>query len=74
VLFPDGGVSATGAPGQPFHEPQADLALFDGLEAALTAAPDRVARGPPFHINDSRFPAALVGAFRGRWAAPSPPR
>jgi uncharacterized protein (UPF0261 family) len=73
VLIPDGRVSAIGAPGQPSHEPRADQALFDGLEAALTPAPHRVARGPPFHINDSRCPAALVEAFRGLWAAPSPP-
>ena len=29
-LIPEGGVSALDAPGQPFHDPDADAALFDG--------------------------------------------
>ena len=41
-LIPEGGVSAIDAPGQPFHDPEADAALFDGARAAL---PRRRRRG-----------------------------
>ena len=38
-LIPEKGVSALDAPGQPFHDPEADAALFDALER--TSAADR---------------------------------
>ena len=34
-LIPEGGVSALDAPGQPFHDPEADAALFDALRDTL---------------------------------------
>ncbi len=63
VLIPEGGVSALDAPGQPFHDPQANAALFDELESAIIAAPKRILRRLPLHVNDPAFAAALVEAF-----------
>ena len=34
-LLPEGGVSALDAPGQPFHDPAADAALFTALEQTV---------------------------------------
>ena len=67
ILIPEGGVSALDAPGQPFHDPAADAALFDELEAAVERTPERVIRRLPHHINDRAFADALVAAFRGLW-------
>lgn len=69
VLLPEGGVSALDAPGRPFHDPDADAALFDELERAVRPAPGRAVRRLPHHINDPAFAAELVGEFRRRWAA-----
>src|SRR5262245_158885 len=55
VLIPEGGVSAIDAPGQPFHDPSADRALFDELEAAIEKSPGRQVRRLPFHVNDATF-------------------
>jgi len=63
VLVPERGVSSLDAPGQPFHDPEADAALFDELEAAVRAAPGRTLRRRPLHINDPAFARALVDAF-----------
>ncbi len=65
VLIPENGVSAIDAPGQPFHDPAADAALFQELEAAVVQTPDRVVRRLPFHINDPGFADALIETFRG---------
>jgi len=71
VLIPEGGVSALDAPGQPFWDPEADRALFDGLEEMVTPSRGstelaevkrRIVR-LPLHINDPAFAAALVDAF-----------
>ena len=35
-LLPEGGVSLIDAPGQPFHDPAADAALFEALEATVS--------------------------------------
>ena len=51
-------------PGQPFHDPEADGALFDTLTARITATPSRRVTRLPWAINDPRFSAALVAAFR----------
>jgi uncharacterized protein (UPF0261 family) len=63
-LIPEGGVSAIDAPGQPFHDPAADAALFEELERAIEPKPNRKIRRLPFHINDPAFADALVAAFR----------
>lgn len=63
VLIPEHGVSAIDAPGQPFHDPQADAALFDELETQLEPAENRRIMRLPHHINDAEFAAALVRQF-----------
>jgi uncharacterized protein (UPF0261 family) len=63
VLIPEKGVSAIDAPGQPFHDPAADAALFDELERAVEQTPTRQVRRLPHHINDPAFAAALVAAY-----------
>ena len=63
-LLPEGGVSLIDAPGKPFHDPQADAALFAAIEATLRPGPNRRLERLPFAINDPEFAAALVQAFR----------
>jgi uncharacterized protein (UPF0261 family) len=63
VLIPEKGVSAIDAPGQPFHDPEADRALFEELEAAVVETPTRQVRRLPYHINDPEFARALVQAY-----------
>jgi uncharacterized protein (UPF0261 family) len=63
ILIPEEGVSALDAPGQPFHDPAADAALFDELELAVQAGPDRLIRRFPLHINDPAFAQELVKDF-----------
>jgi uncharacterized protein (UPF0261 family) len=63
ILIPEGGVSAIDAPGQPFHDPEANAALFDELESAVLPAPGRLIRRLPLHVNDPAFARALVDEF-----------
>jgi uncharacterized protein (UPF0261 family) len=63
LLIPEGGVSALDVPGQPFHDPVADTALFDTLSARITTTPSRRVTRLPYAINDPQFSAALVAAF-----------
>jgi uncharacterized protein (UPF0261 family) len=63
VLIPEKGVSALDAPDQPFHDPDADRALFEELGAAVEQTPARQVRRLPYHINDPEFARALVDAF-----------
>jgi uncharacterized protein (UPF0261 family) len=63
-FLPEGGVSLIDAPGQPFHDPEADRVLFDTLEARVTPGPNRKVVRLPDNINDPDFAAALVAAFR----------
>jgi uncharacterized protein (UPF0261 family)/ABC-type branched-subunit amino acid transport system ATPase component len=62
-LIPEGGVSAIDRPGQPFHDPDADRALFAAIESGFRAGPDRKLQRLPLHINDEAFADALVGAW-----------
>jgi len=62
-LLPEGGVSLLDAPGQPFHDPSADQALFATLERLVTQTADRRLIRLPHNINDPRFADALVAAF-----------
>src|SRR6185503_20149536 len=59
-LIPEKGVSAIDAPGQPFHDPDADAALFEALEAGIEQNSRRRLIRLPLHINDLKFSAALV--------------
>jgi uncharacterized protein (UPF0261 family) len=63
-LIPEKGVSALDAPGAAFHDPVADVALFDAIESKLKAAPTRRLIRLPYHINDPEFADALVAQFR----------
>jgi uncharacterized protein (UPF0261 family) len=63
-LIPEGGVSTLDAPGQPFHDPDANKALFDTIESVLIQTPKRHMTRLPFHINAPAFSAALTAAFR----------
>jgi uncharacterized protein (UPF0261 family) len=62
-LLPEGGVSALDAPGQPFHDPAANAALFTALEQTVRRTSSRQLIRLPHHINDPQFAAALVEAF-----------
>ncbi len=63
-LIPELGISALDAPGQPFHDPMADAALFQALEQTVRPSPNRQLVRLPHHINDPAFAAALVQHFK----------
>ncbi len=58
VLLPLRGVSMLDAPGQPFHDPEADQALFASLRQH--AGPGLQVRELDLHINDTEFAQALA--------------
>ncbi|HEY8567363.1 MAG TPA: ABC transporter permease [Beijerinckiaceae bacterium] len=62
-LLPERGVSALDAPGQPFHDPEADAALFQALEQTVRPTANRQVLRLPLHINDAGFAAALAEHF-----------
>ena len=62
-LIPQGGVSAIDVPGQAFHDPRADAALFDALAATMQQTDNRRLLRVPHAINDPEFAAALVAQF-----------
>jgi uncharacterized protein (UPF0261 family) len=61
LVLPLHGVSAIDAPGQPFHDPEADAALFDSLRRHVDGR-IRVVEVAA-HINEPGFASALVGEF-----------
>jgi uncharacterized protein (UPF0261 family) len=63
-LLPLGGVSAIDQAGKPFHDPEADRALFDSIRHAWVPAPNRRLIEVDAHINDPAFAEAAVHAFR----------
>lgn len=63
LFLPLGGVSAVDAPGQPFHDPAADEALFATIRAEFRPAPGRALVELPQHINDPAFAEALSTAL-----------
>ena len=63
LLIPELGLSTIDAPGQPFHDPEADAALFDELERSLHQTERRRIKRLARHINDPEFAAALVEEF-----------
>jgi uncharacterized protein (UPF0261 family) len=63
VLIPERGISALDQPGQPFHDPEADAALFDELESTLIPGAQHLIRRLPWHINDPEFAQELVDSF-----------
>jgi uncharacterized protein (UPF0261 family) len=60
LLMPLGGLSMLDAPGQPFHDPQADQALFDALAQSFIASDTHRLLPVPHHINDAAFAAEVA--------------
>ena len=73
-LIPEGGVSQIDRPGQPFHDAQADRALFEAIERNFRAGTNRTCKRLPLHINDEAFADALVAAWREITRAPAAAR
>ncbi len=63
VVLPLQGVSAVDTPGEPFHDPGADQALFEALRTYVD--PRIAVVDVDAHINDPAFAQALVAAFAG---------
>lgn len=59
VFWPERGISALDADGQPFWDPPADAACLAALDRELTAA-GRTLRRIDAHINDPRFATAMA--------------
>ena len=64
LLIPEKGVSLIDAPGQPFHDPEADAALFEEITKLFEESKTRRILRIPHHINDPEFAQAAVKAFR----------
>jgi uncharacterized protein (UPF0261 family) len=62
-VFPEGGVSALDKPGQPFHDPAADKALFDAIARRFQETAARRLIRTPHHINDPAFAQAVAAAL-----------
>ena len=62
-LLPEGGVSAIDAPGQPFHDPDADAALFAALEDQVQQTDQRRLVRVPHHVNAPEFAQAVLAAL-----------
>ncbi|WP_191059732.1 Tm-1-like ATP-binding domain-containing protein [Geminicoccus harenae] len=62
-LLPLGGVSVIDVPGMPFHDPEADQALFQAIRSGWQEAPGRELIELPHALNDPAFAAALVDCF-----------
>jgi uncharacterized protein (UPF0261 family)/ABC-type branched-subunit amino acid transport system ATPase component len=63
LLLPEGGVSALDAPGQPFHDPEADAALFEALEGTIRRTQTRRVERIKANINDEAFAEAATSAL-----------
>ncbi len=63
-LLPEGGVSAIDAPGQPFHDPEADAALFAAIEGNVNQSDTRLVRRVPYNINTPEFAEVALAEFR----------
>jgi len=63
LLLPEGGVSALDAQGKPFHDPEADAALFQALERTVLVTARRRVERIRGNINDDAFIMAATAAF-----------
>jgi uncharacterized protein (UPF0261 family) len=63
-FLPEGGVSALDAPGQPFWDPEADIALFRALDQTVRQTSNRQVIRLKRNINEPEFASAIVAAFR----------
>lgn len=64
-FLPEGGLSALDQPGQPFHDPEANAALFRVLEETVRQSAQRQLIRVPHNINDPQFADLVVQTFRG---------
>ena len=71
LLIPEGGVSAIDIPGQSFHDPEADAALFDELENTIEPKQGRCVLRRAEAINDPAFADAIVSAFEDLVSPPA---
>ncbi|KIW65228.1 hypothetical protein PV04_07504 [Phialophora macrospora] len=62
VLLPEKGVSMLDAPDKPFHDPEADKALFETIEEGLEATKIDVEKHD-LHINDEAFAGHVASAI-----------
>ena len=62
-LLPEGGVSLIDAPGKPFHDPDADNALFEAIEKTMRQTSRRSVTRVNANINDALFVEAALEAF-----------
>lgn len=62
-LIPEGGVSALDAPGQAFHDPEANTALFNAISQRFEETTTRRLIRVPHHINDPAFATAAVSTL-----------
>jgi len=62
-LLPEGGVSALDRPGGPFHDPEADEALFEAIEKTVRPTSRRRVQRVRANINDAAFVDAVIEAF-----------
>lgn len=62
-LLPLGGVSVIDVPGAPFHDPEADAALFAALRETVRQTDRRRLIDLPHAVNDAAFAEAVVAAF-----------
>ncbi len=62
-LLPEGGVSLIDAPGKPFHDPDADNALFEAIERTMRQTSRRSLTRVNANINDALFVEAALEAF-----------
>ncbi len=63
-LLPLKGVSAIDTSGGPFHDIEADEALFGAIREGWVSAPNRELIELDAHINDAEFADGVVAAFR----------
>jgi uncharacterized protein (UPF0261 family) len=57
-------VSAIDVPGMPFHDEEADEALFAAIRATFSETPRRRLIETPHHVNDPAFSQLLADQFR----------
>lgn len=62
-FIPELGMSALDARGKPFHDPEADQALFNVIERDFRVGSDRKLIKLKYHLNDPEFADALVREF-----------
>jgi uncharacterized protein (UPF0261 family)/ABC-type branched-subunit amino acid transport system ATPase component len=62
-LLPEGGVSGLDRPGAPFHDPEADEALFEAIEKTVRPTGRRLVERVHANINEPAFADAVVEAF-----------